>query len=335
MKSYSIPENEIKILENIIKIDYEIYKKYIELGNSEIFNKSDDYKANIKSIKSLVKTEQDLLSKLKLNFYKSLAFIATIHAAIPDTIEVDSFEKLLNGEEKHIALLRTLSFFNLDLYAHREYIDTIVPRDIVELINKKLTNNKYKKSLLLFIIKLRRVFEKDINFGLYYLLDSYNGRNSIENQSLVRFKYLFVFSNIDLENELLDVNFQIGDGFYSYFKMFTDYFKIDSELSDELKSDYATDKIDEQINEILSVDNTQYKNGFNLSSTVRQLLLRSSLLLISDKKIMDINDEFHEFIESEEYRKEEFDNSISEESIINCFRKVNKDKERQKTLSLI
>ena len=57
-------------------------------------------------------------------------------------------------------------------------------------------------------------------------------------------------------------------------------------------------------------------------------MLRSAFLFMSDEAVMEVNEKFHDFIESREYFQKYPNNQISEKKIIQCFKRIKSDRNK-------
>ena len=89
----------------------------------------------------------------------------------------------------------------------------------------------------------------------------------------------------------------------------------------------------EHSEKLLKIEDLDYNdNSKFIVSILRQCFIRASFLLMNNDSIEDLNDYFHELIDSEKFTNKYLNSNISQNLIIECFRKVRKDRVKVRVL---
>ena len=134
---------------------------------------------------------------------------------------------------------------------------------------------------------------------------------------------------------MISNNFVIPKTFYANASLAVDLNQIDLSLFCILKNSYGINESTKQISEIIAISDLDYSDIIKTTTSIlRQCLIRSSFLLITDEIVSDMNYKFHKFVESKKYLEKYQTNYISKQLVINCFKGVKRDRNKQRVLSL-
>ena len=235
-------------------------------------------------------------------------------------------------------LRRILSTLVYRVISDYEGIKNTLPNEIIDLMTQLGMPNpdQIVSQSIYSSIELQKAFEKDlINGYLVFLQELFNKKENIPYRgALLKSKYNVLFINKQVEKDLLSSKFHIQDNFYANSKFIADLTQIDLELYKMLRNSFGVKESAKQISEMIEVGDMDYSDiNTSISSMLRQCLMRSAFLLMSDEVISDVNYEFHEFIEKDDYLKRHPNDRISEQLIINCFKSIKRDRTKQMVLS--
>lgn len=340
MEKYKLQNEDYELIQKIIKITNLIENLYKKLYELEINNKKDsnDFKNYITNLKNTIKIENKIYKEANLDYLRSYALANYIlNFKLPDNF-LDDIESIMKQDYNNRVLRRILNvLYHNIVYDNKMYKEKI-PSELLDLMkNADISNiDSIVNESIYSNIELRKAFEKDILSGYLVFLQEYINNSyykAFENEFIFN-KYNTSFINKIIENDIINDNFNIQNTFYINSRLIADLTETDLELYEYLKNDYGLDECAKQIAKLIKMSDKEYNDKKNIiTSLLRECYIRSTFLLLNDESILDINSDFHDFIESDEYVKNG-NNYISEGSIIKCFKLVKKDRNIPKIISL-
>lgn len=298
-------EKEIKILINSVKNIDLLYKKIYTL---EIKNKKDsnEYKEMVEYLKLAKDIEDDIYRRNSFDIIKSIKWL-----------------KYLSKEKK----LKS----DIDYLAFQDYKNRIIKR----IFDTIIFNMKYNNSLK--FAKAVQAIEIDFYNSFLSILNDFIEKEeySFLHQKLIELKYNVVFINKEYEQDFIDKNFDVSKDLYIISKIVSEINKIEYENIIDMKNVFGKKLFLKQMLELLEISDMDYNNTNKyFESIVRQILIKTAFLQMNDDELEKCNNNFHNYIESKEYIDKHPYDKISENIIINSFKKINKEKTRMKVISL-
>ena len=134
---------------------------------------------------------------------------------------------------------------------------------------------------------------------------------------------------------MIENNFNIPKDLYINSRFVADLVQMELSLYEFLKVSYGVKICTQQISELLEMQDIDYNDQTKASSSIiRQCFIRAGFMMLNDVAIKDMNIAFEELIKDKKYISEHTNNKISEHLILDSFKYINKDKDKQKILSL-
>lgn len=322
--------NDYNFIKNIIKIASDIQNQYFKLYILEIEGKKDslEYKDNIIKLKELISLEDSEYNKFNLNIFKCVSIIEYLVQNYLPKDYASNFESIIEQDYNDGYIRRIINILLSKINYNQ---NNIFPKELINSLNKigyfeidykeniKITIDEDYMNLFLMIL------EK------YIKCDKDDSRRDI----LIEGKYYTILVNKNIEDNFIDNNFYYPENVYLISRYVSDLRRINSRKYRIIRNLYGLEMSLSIINILTEIKDFDYDYiDTELEVIFLQSLLRASFILMDDNYIYKMNELFHEQVESESYLKDHFDDEISENKIINCFKKVNEDRKNLKILSL-
>lgn len=172
--------------------------------------------------------------------------------------------------------------------------------------------------------------ELNLKLAFIYLLDKYINNDKYKNvkNELIEAKYSFIFTNKEVEKILVKNKFMLEDIIY-----IDNFYNILEDDKINIIKEFAQLCYLEHSEKLLKIEDLDYNdNSKFIVSILRQCFIRASFVLMNNDSIEDLNDYFHELIDSEKFTNKYPNSNISQNLIIECFRKVRKDRVKVRVL---
>ncbi len=341
MKKTNLMDEDYKWLEKIIKISTSIEKLYKEIFVLEINGQKDSetYKKNMDYLNISLEVESKIYENVTFNYLKYDELISYLTNQLPSNI-LDMPECIIERDYRERVIRRIIYnlLAQLQEIALKKY-KVELPDDILNFASQfgVFNLNQIANITIYFDNEIKKSLGKDFLTGyLIFLQEFINNDNFNDFQKdLIKSKYNVSFLNKHIESEFKNNNFQIPDVFYPNSSLVPDFSRINSNIYIDLKDSYSFRQAIYQISKLIETSNQDYQDyNQKLTSILRECLIRATFLFMSNEKLEDLNYQFHEYLESDEYRKKSLNNKISEEIIINCFNNIKKDRNKINILSL-
>ena len=117
--------------------------------------------------------------------------------------------------------------------------------------------------------------------------------------------------------------------------MVSELLLINKELYRRIKDTIGSAIVNNQIYELLEISDIEYNDIVKASSSVlRQNMMKAAFLFVSDEKINDLNYDFHEYIENNEFNEIQPNHNISSNIIMHSFTSIKDNKSKTQILKL-
>lgn len=304
-----------KLIDELIKVNQNIYSLYEKLYNLELENKIDSLEyLTILSYIKMVKEE------LEVDLYNK--FISLDYE-----VKSNILDYLKKKESNLIDLKSNLRITNSILYNLKYSFSTHIVTDVFDKVSDEFNlNSDFKKSIdnsVYSCSEVHTTLESDLNnLTLHFLEDEI--QKSSDKKTLLKTKYDFIFTKKEYEDELIGNNFKPS----IYPKVFTcgQLYNLDLDFIKNVVDRYLNILLLREFNDILGNNNSKkqliYKKAY----------IRSLFTLMSEEELENQNYIFNELLENEEYIKEYPNNQENEEILRRLFRNINNDKKKVFTL---
>lgn len=343
MEIYSITNKDIEFINILIELDTSIESIYEKLYCLEIKGKKNtkEYQELLNLLKEDIFMEKYIYDNEKLTYTRCKSLIKYImFYKLPDDFLTDEESISLQSTQiyDNKVLRRILKNLRIKLFFDINCAKNIVPK---ELINS-LKEVDEEAEFLAFDgihsgIEITKAIEKDLYNSYLYFLNTFiniNRETAIE-KDLIHSKYYLSFINSLIEDDMLSSNFDISDKLYIGSRLIADLNDINLNTYTELRNSQGKSSSITQLSQLIDIHDFEYCSNLGIvNSILCQCMLRASLLLMDDEAIMDVNSDLHDFLESDEYLENHSSDHISQDIVIDCFKKVKKDRNVTNTLSL-
>ncbi len=335
MKKYELNEQDYQNINNLIKISQQILDLYNELYELELEDKknTDEYNLAINRLRKRLFEENDIYKKIGNSFVKNTQLLNFLVDNKIDEFESEKFfQELLNFDSTSI-ILRIIHRITQNLTKNKQHLTDGIKSffksnglDDKEPIQSIKIGLKVRENIVLDIINC---------FLAIVQLQTKNNINQKNINNLKKIKYTSSYLYSGIETCMLKNSFEIEQNPYIGIKLIGQINDLPDEVIDKMKDWYGVDFYYYILKELLVLNDYDLKQDDIMTKVlVYQSLLRSIFLLISNEKIMDLNDQFHNLIESANFQDFFKDRKQVIKIIIKAYKKVKSDQTIPKILSL-
>lgn len=321
-----LTKEDYKIIEEIVKtteIIDNLYNKLYELEQNNQKNIT-EYSKNIDYLKMTIEELEDKqYNSLNIDLSKGFTIIAylsdnLLHPLVQTNYILNQFNTdnriferitttILSNSMKNLSDVKKIIKQNLNMFPNDS-------SEISNIIENGLNNGSQINSSI----------DKDYKKLILILLD-----NEIQkDETLLKFKYNFIFVNKDIERELLNNKLNINDNLARNLSITSIFLGMDDTTTSIVNDFKLTELFIAQVDYLLNIDDIDYLNNNKLTS----IIMRSLLSLMSEEQIYECNYNFYELIESKKYKDKHTNNRNREDLIISVFKKIKNDRAKVKTL---
>ena len=341
MEKYKLMKQDYEWLQKLIQTSTSIETLYKKMFDLEISGKkdTDDYKKMLEYLSISIDVEDELYNNGNLSYSKCMALVEYIlNDRVPDGF-LNDIESIMTQDYNNRVLRRILNVLVNKIISDYDSIQRMLPSEITDLMEQLgMPNPEQVVSQAIYSsIELQKAFEKDTLNGFLAILQEFTCKESYRTfrEDLIRTKYNTSFINKNIETDMRSNSFEIPETFYTNSRFVADLTQTNLELYKLLKDVYGTKESTNQISKVIEMGDMDYSDPKKATSSIlRQCLMRSAFLLMSDEVISDVNYEFHEFVEDEKYLNRHPNDRISEQIVINCFKAIKRDRNKPSVLSL-
>ena len=293
----------MEIIQEILMLYYEINRLYLELYKLELEGK----KENIEFIELVGVLKQKIEHEVELfnRFYEN--------------IDGDfSYSVLDDGTPYAKRMIDYMNFYEaLNV--------TINDDDTEEVVADKMYDMKYAK---LYKACSNNIFLIYLSF-LQECIDDKN--NSFFRDKIISFKYYNSFINHDVEDCLINTDFNVSSVNYVNLYFVAETLGIDINMCDNIILDCFKDTIEITVNQILSISDSDYCDDQNRAISINnQSLLRASLSMMNNSDYIKNKDWIYGLING----LANDNNRIGVDTINSIIMNMNKDKVRVRKISM-
>ncbi len=335
MKNYRFTSDDCNKIVLLVKIAKSIKNLYNNLSILEENGNKDskDYQQNLNYLKIVSEIEEEKYSNFDKDIIKCIAYINFLNKnfniskynILESTIRKGN-DKLIERRIYNNLLDKIIDNYNLV----KDYLNFDVT-DLFNIIEEDVFINE-KKDDSISVVNALNI--DTLQSYLYFLDDKINSKmfSSIRSK-LISSKYNTLFVNKNLEQRVINNNFNVDNELYISSKLIADVKGIKSNYYELLIENYLLNNVEEQILELLEMGNINYVDSDKVKESVLRECFIKSLLLLLDNDL--IEDTMEDFLDNYENSNEQLtDNDISKEIINCCFNNIEKDKNKINILSL-
>lgn len=322
MNEYNLIYQDLEQIESLLKNNTNIDKLYTKLYTFELEGKKDteEYKKHLEYLSMFLEFEEKIYKDANFSIKKALSWIV-----------------FLNQKSNNKIVARIL--YNLFSFITNNYNELLtLSNDEIQNITKliSITASGPNKETICKCIILKETIEKNLYLTFLNFLEENIEANTNKElrENLILGKYNTLFTNPKIEKIALSNNFNISTTPHIINEIPKQILPINIDLYKSIKDLISSTIANGEIHELLEIHDNEYTDISKVTiATFRQCMLRSSFQIMSDEKISDLNIDFHEYTETEEYQNTHQNDHISYNLIIHNFNKIKKDKTKRKILS--
>lgn len=337
MTNYKLSEQDYEWLDKIIQTTTSIRALYQKLFLLEANGGKDtlEYTKLFDYLNIALEVEEQAYRNANLDSNKCNTLMQYIlNNKVPDGF-VNDFESIIEADYSNMVLRRILNNLAYNVAFDYERIKNSLSKHLIASMKRLGIPNpqQYIFQAVYSGTELKRAFEKDILNGFLVFLEECTHKSDYQSfrKDLIYVKYNMSFVYKFLENDLVNNRFVIPEVFTVSSVLVRDITQTDDDFYVSLKDDYGTKAAINQISALIQISDADYDDVNEIfTSILRECMLRSSFLFMSDEALLDINEEFHDFVENSEYLQEYPNNQISEKKIIQCFQGIKRDRNKLK-----
>lgn len=336
MKEYKLQENDIELLEKILKTTRSIQTIHQKLYNLEINQQenSNEYQNYLNYLEITKEVEDKQYQDLNLTYEKSIAYLGYIIKQKGNCSYSTISQYLIEGYQEFDPCYRVISKLNERRRNLEIGMPLTIPKDFTGNFNllfldylqkEKIEDNHIKNQLL-------RSIENDLDEAYFHFLMEYlnHGEYSFLRKNLLKAKFDYIFVKDDLEKITTSSN----HSFVETISIVAYLNQMNEEELANLKNIKAFSLAMCELTNLLNLGDCDYQNNnILLSSVLRQCRLKAAFLFLDDLNLEEVYQNFHQVIEDPMFIKCHPKDKISILFIENCFQKARQDKEKMITLS--
>ena len=335
MENYQLSNQDYKNIDRIIDVTNSIGSLYQKMSDLEADGKQDteEFEKCLTYLKLAIEVEEKVYQDANLDYLKCREMAQVLKNSLFDHVQ-GNIDSIINQEYEYGNIRRILGLLNLEALKNVPEIPKVKVYSFMAMMQYIFMDSSEKE--IQTIIELEDAFEKDLLSGYLAILQEYiQNQNGEIRQQLIHSKYYVSFIYKQIEEDMIANSFVIPSHIYVNSRYVADITSTDLDVYQNLKKNFIIKESKEQILNMLSLKDSDYKSKKNIiSSFLIQCLIRSSFLFMDEDIIEEMNYSFHEYIEGKDYLKEHFKDRISEQFIVDCFKAVKKDKNKPFELSL-
>lgn len=293
----------MEYMEEMLRVYHQINSIYINLSKLEYDGKKDsvEFIELVGVLKHLIMQEKILFD----NFYNEFEDAYNYHV-------VDNGDAFVK---------RLIDFMNFYEVLNIKISDNDSEEEIMDKTYDMQYGKLYKscsRNVFLVYLSFLQEYIDDINYA--YMKDR-----------MLAFKYYNAFINHDVEECLIDFNFEVSRVNYVNLYFIAETLGIDIKMCDNIILDCFKDSIEITIGQILSIKDNDYQDINNKAMVINNLaMLRAGLALISNEDYNKNKDWLFEMING----LSTGDNRISAAFINDIIKGISKDKTRVMKISM-
>lgn len=337
MNLNNFTKEELTIIESFIKSSHNIKNIYEKLEQLDINNlkNSQEYIYLINKLKEEINIENNKYKNANLTTEQKTKIIELL-ANNPNSSRKDNIDTIINQQDNDLITRRVFNILINQTITNIDYTKNNIPTELLEFIkdyNLSINDNKINKEINNYT-QIQLAISNDINLVFLSILqDNLNlWKYSQYKNNLLKSFYSALFINKNIEEQLINNNFNIDNNVYISSKLINDLLKSNSTIYNIISSILVEPQLDSHISNLLKIKDTEYNYpSINIYSILTECYIRSLLTFLTNERVQYLKNQFHYSIINPTYSK---NNRNSQEIIINCFKNIKQDKSKKRIISL-
>lgn len=321
----NLTKEELETIKSLIAITESIKESYSQLINLEIAGKkeTEEYKKYFERLKISIDLEKSIYEKITTN--KCEMFLQYLQ--LNENNHTLKEEEAIFDNDINLVISRIMIKLKRKITGDINYVKAaILPKEIENMLSDY---RETIKNSMEYAIKIIPVILSDI-FNCFLAIIKKS--NTIENVKM-KFYTSFIIENI--ENEMLDNNFNISSNPYLLSSFFSNLYGISDMVFKRVLTYQIISYYNNNLNAILfNEDKDLADNEIRDNISARLSFIRALLIFLDDEIIMDMNCQFHEMIDDDKNRFIFDKREEIIEMILNSYKRVKNDRSIPKIISL-
>ncbi len=333
MEEYKIDIKDYELIRKLMQTTTSIETLYKKLYDLEIrgLKNSQSYEKYLDYLKIALEVENKTYEDATLSTERCAAiFEFLLTDRVPDGFLSDT-ESIMSQNYNNRVTRRILGILIQKLFSDSEYSKSMVAD---EIMNKYMITDGSAFDPSLFdsvsaSIEMQDALEVDMIRAYLKLLQEFVDSKylSVYRDDLIKSKYNMVFINKRVENDLVNNKFNVPEILKLDSMLVAELAELDMEVYRLITNIFGVKESAGQISELIEVGDQEYRNSSKvIEAILRQCYMRSAFLFMSEDSISDINYEFYEFIEGDNYLQRHPNDHISEKIITSGFDSIKDDR---------
>lgn len=333
-------EKDFKNIADILEVSKQINELYEKLYNLEINNMKDssEYYNLLNYLKTTINIENKLYNNTCVGANKAKSwFDYILNNKVPENL-LSNFESIILQKYDYNEYRRMLNFLDKKYETEEKTTIQNLPIELSKMFDKlkKEFDDRIDISYVDLYSILYFELNKDIIKTYISILKIYINQEKNKNvkNKLIKSIYDIAFISKNLEQDIIENKFELFNPLYITSGFVSDINNISRHEYNIFKKNNIKDIANYQIAFLLNICDIDY-NSINkyIESILRKALLRTCFTFLNENDLEDLNISFRDYIDSKNFLDKHPYDKISKSEIINCFKKINKDKEIPKILS--
>ena len=308
-----------KTMKVIISASYaikDIYKKLAVLEEKGKKNNK-EYDKLIKNLNIMQEIEEIYYQKLDKGITTYYDFIYEFDAFYLEQIDEDVMERISN----HL-IYRSEKATDYDSkYFYQKYYQKHA--DVLDINNEKLS--------IIKMAEIEKYFYRNVLNTYLYLLEM----KSKQNKNIIKEKYKVFNMYKHMEKDFIKENFNAHEIYYFDTKTMAKYYNVDEKKYKKYLESLIIREFTSQLEDTLRITDEEFETEYSESKIESiECYFRALFTFMEPKTIDNLNYLFHEYIESDKFKKKFPTSNKSVELIIKSFKKIKKDRNKVKVLNI-
>ena len=337
MNLNNFTKDELTIIEEFLKSSQNIkniYDKLEQLDKNDQKN-SKKYITLINKLKQEIKKENIKYKKASLTTKQKNKIIELL-STNPNSTKKDNIDTIINQQDNDLITRRVFNILVNQTVTNIDYNKKNIPTELLKILNSyglSINENiSYKETNNYTQIQL--AISNDINLVFLSILQENINlcKYSQYKNNLLKSFYSTLFINKNIEEQLINNNFNIDNNIYTSSKIINDLLKSNSTIYNIITSILIKPQLNLHITNLLKIKDSEYNYpSIYIYSILTECYIRSLLTFLTQDQIHYLKKQFQNLITNTTYSK---DNKSSQEIIINCFKNTKIDKSKKRIISL-
>ena len=337
MNLKNFTKEELTLIESFLKSSQNIkniYDKLEELDKNNLKNNK-EYITQINRLKQEIIKENNKYKNANLTTEQKTKIIELL-ANNHNSSKKENINLIINQQDNDLITRRVFNILVNQTFTNIDYTKKNISTNLLKLQNSydlSINNNKNCKEINNYT-KIQIAISNDIYLVFLNILEETLNlwKYSQYKKDLLKSFYSTLFINKNIEEQLINNNFNINDNIYISSKLINDLLKSNSTIYNIITSISVEPQLETHIQNLLNIKDYEYNYpSINIYSILTECYIKSLLTFLPNDRIQYLKKQFHYLITNHTYQK---NNRNSQEIIINCFKTIKHNQSKKRIISL-